>query len=174
MKKRFLYAALLCTIVITTYCSLPLFFPAIFTQNQQKEKTARVVYVDMVADLFHYGHVSFLEKAKKFGDKLIVGLISDEGVRSYKRLPYMTLEERCKSVAGCKFVDEVIANTPLRVTAEFIKEHNIDVVVHGDDFSSEQFDYYYGEAIRMEKFQTVSYTKEISTTEIIQRIKSRA
>ncbi len=164
MKRRFLYAALLCTIAITTYCSLPLFFP---------NKPVRV-YVDMVADLFHYGHLSFLEQAKQYGEVLIVGLISDEDVQSYKRLPYMTLEERCKSVAGCKFVDEVIPNPPLRVTAEFIEKHDIDVVVHGDDFSQEQLNYYYGEAIHLKKFKTVPYTPGVSTTEIIRRITSRA
>ena len=50
------------------------------------------VYVDMVADLFHYGHVNFLRQAKSHGDFLLVGVHSDETVESYKRKLPLTLE----------------------------------------------------------------------------------
>ena len=67
------------------------------------------VYVDAVADLFHYGHVGFLEKASALGDYLIVGVHSDETVSSYKRKPVMRMDERIAVVQGCRFVDEVVA-----------------------------------------------------------------
>lgn len=140
-------------------------------QNQQQgTKKPIIVYVDMVADLFHYGHVEFLKKAKAYGDYLIVGLMSDEDTASYKRIPILTLEERVKSVQGCKYVDEVIPAAPLRITAKFIKENNIDLVIRGDDFDSKTIEYYYGEAIKLGKFKTVPYTPTISTTNIITRI----
>ena len=47
----------------------------------------KIVYVDMVGDLFHYGHVEILRRAKEKGDKLIVGVHSDETVMEYKRKP---------------------------------------------------------------------------------------
>ena len=50
------------------------------------------VYVDMVADLFHYGHVNFLKQARQFGDRLLVGIHSDEVVEEYKRSPIMTMQ----------------------------------------------------------------------------------
>ena len=60
------------------------------------------VYVDMVADIFHFGHVAFLKKASAFGDELIVGIMSDAEVRANKRVPIMTMAERAATVAGCR------------------------------------------------------------------------
>ena len=95
------------------------------------------VYVDMVADLFHYGHANFLEKARRFGDHLIVGIHSDKVVAEYKRSPIMTMKERVDTVSSCRYVDEVIPDAPLIVDQEWITTHRIDLVVHGDDFSEE-------------------------------------
>jgi cytidyltransferase-like protein len=134
----------------------------------------RRVYVDMVADMFHPGHVAFLKQARAFGDYLIVGLNNDEDVKSYKRLPIMNLEERTQAVSACKYVDEVIPNCPLRVTDEFIDQHKIDVVVHGDDFNPETIQHYYGVPIRRNMFKTVPYTKGVSTSDLIRRIRARA
>ncbi len=127
----------------------------------------------MVADLFHYGHVAFLKQAKDHGDYLIVGLNSDEDVAKYKRLPIMTLEERTKSVMGCKYVDEVVPNCPYCITKEFIEKHNIDLVIHGDDMSEEMLNFFYKDAIALEKFKTVPYTHTVSTTDILDRIFTR-
>ena len=52
------------------------------------------VYVDMVGDLFHAGHVSLLGEARRHGDWLVVGVLSDDTAASYKRRPIMTLAER--------------------------------------------------------------------------------
>ena len=49
------------------------------------------VYVDMVGDLFHAGHVALLREARSHGDRLVVGVLSDETAASYKRRPIMTL-----------------------------------------------------------------------------------
>lgn len=131
------------------------------------------VYVDMVADLFHYGHVTFLKQAKEHGDYLIVGLCSDADVASYKRTPIMNVEERAQSVSGCKYVDEVIPNCPLCITKEFIEEHDIDLVIHGDDMCQEQLSYFYSVPIQMGIFKTVPYTTTVSTTDILDRIFTR-
>lgn len=136
------------------------------------EKQVRV-YVDMVADLFHYGHVSFIKKARAFGNYLIVGLSSDEACTGYKRRPVLDLEERARSVLGCRYVDEVVVNCPLRVTKEFMEEYKIDIVAHGDDFDKEKLHYWYGAAIDQDKFRVVPYTKGVSTTELLTRIKDR-
>ena len=48
------------------------------------------VYADMVADLFHHGHVLFLQRARSLGDYLIVGIHADDVVMSYKRRPILT------------------------------------------------------------------------------------
>jgi cytidyltransferase-like protein len=126
----------------------------------------------MVADLFHFGHVNFLRQARSHGDFLLVGVHADETVLVYKRRPIMTMEERVASVEGCRYVDEVVADAPLTIDREWIEKHNIDLVIHGDDFSSELEKLCYKTPIEMGIYRTVGYTPGISTTEIIARIKA--
>jgi glycerol-3-phosphate cytidylyltransferase len=125
----------------------------------------------MVADLFHFGHVNFLRKAREQGDYLLVGIHSDETVESYKRKPILTMDERVSSVAGCRYVDQVISDAPLSVERAWIEKYNIDLVMHGDDFSGDMEELCYKVPIEMGIFRTVSYTPGISTTEIIKRCK---
>jgi len=129
------------------------------------------VYVDMVADLFHYGHVNFLRQAKLHGDFLLVGVHSDETVTNYKRNPILSMEERVLSVAGCRYVDEVVPNAPLEITLDWIEKHNIDLIIHGDDVAPEIRDAWYGVPIKMGIYKSVGYTSGISTTELISRIR---
>jgi cytidyltransferase-like protein len=131
------------------------------------------VYADMVADLFHYGHAEFLRRARELGDVLVVGIHSDEVVESYKRAPLTTMEERVKVVEACRYVDEVIADAPLAVTEEWIKQHRIDLVVHGDDIDDRQTDAMYAVPARMGILRTVPYTAGISTSEILRRLEQR-
>ena len=129
------------------------------------------VYADMVADLFHYGHMRFLKKARAIGDYLLVGIHADDVLVSYKRRPILTMEERVSSVAECRYVDEALPNAPLMVDRAWIEKYNIDLVVHGDDYSQEQQEYYYKVPIKMGIFRTVAYTQGIWTTVIIRRRK---
>jgi len=131
------------------------------------------VYADMVADLFHYGHVEFLKKARALGDYLLVGIHADDVLLSYKLRPILTMEERVASVAGCRYIDEVLPNAPFKVDRAWIEKHAIDLVVHGDDFSHEKLEYYYKVPMEMGIFRTVPYTPSISTSEIIHRIMGR-
>lgn len=66
------------------------------------------VYCVGVFDLLHVAHVRFLEDAKRLGDRLIVGVHSDEFVSSYKRKPVIPYEQRVEMVASLKCVDKVI------------------------------------------------------------------
>ncbi len=126
----------------------------------------------MVADLFHYGHVNFLRTAREHGDYLLVGVHSDEVVRNYKRQPILSMDERVASLAGCRYVDEVVPDAPLSVTRTWIEQHDIDLVVHGDDFTEEQCELCYKTPIEMGIFRTVAYTRGVSTSEIITRCKA--
>ena len=63
------------------------------------------VYADMVADLFHSGHVEFLKKARTFGDYLLVGIHADDVLVSndYKKgKPILTMEERVLSIVATR------------------------------------------------------------------------
>jgi cytidyltransferase-like protein len=131
------------------------------------------VYVDMVADLFHFGHVEFLKQARSQGDYLVVGICSDEDVLSYKRLPICTMAERIHVVQACRYVDHVVPNAPLRVTNEILDKYEIDLVIHGDDFSEAQIKDYYGVPLARGIFRTVPYTGGISTSELLRRLDRR-
>ncbi|HSX14147.1 MAG TPA: adenylyltransferase/cytidyltransferase family protein [Chlamydiales bacterium] len=131
------------------------------------------VYVDIVGDLFHAGHVEFLKKAKTFGNYLIVGILADDVVEGYKRTPVLSLEDRVKVISACKYVDEVVVAPPLRLTEEMVQDLGINVVVHGDDFNKDLLEDQYGVALKLGIFRTVPYTPGISTTEIIKRIATR-
>jgi cytidyltransferase-like protein len=138
-----------------------------------EDSLCKRVYADIVGDTLHPGHIEFFKKARAYGDYLIIGVLADEDVASYKRTPILSLEERVALVRACKYVDEVIESPPLRTTEKWLKEHKIDVVVHGDDFDQKLLMDQYGAPIRMGIFKTVPYTKGISTTEIIERVKAR-
>ena len=131
------------------------------------------VYADMVGDLFHLGHVEFLCRARELGDELVVGVHSDEAVASYKRPPVLSMRERVAVVAACRYVDEVVPNAPVGVSRAWIECHRLDLVVHGDDFDEATSRSQYGEAMDLGIFRVVPYTPEISTTDLIDRIKSR-
>jgi glycerol-3-phosphate cytidylyltransferase len=128
------------------------------------------VYVDMVGDLFHAGHVSLLREARRQGDWLVVGVLSDDTAASYKRRPIMTLAERVAVIESCRYVDEVIEDAPFRVTEDFLDEHAITTVVHGDDLSPEGGASVYGPAAAAGRLVYVPRTGEISTTQLIQRV----
>ena len=124
----------------------------------------------MTADLFHYGHVNFLKNASLVGDQLIVGIHSDKVVEEYKRTPIMTMNERIAVVAAVKYVDEVIPDAPLLIDEKWIKKHDIDMIVHGDDWEISKLQNIYKIPIEMGIFKTIPHTPSISTTDIIKRL----
>ena len=141
------------------------------TQNDSNEECVRV-YTCVVGDLWHYGHALLCKNSKALGGKnakLIVGICSDEDVGSYKRKPIMTAIERGLAASACRYVDEVVFDTPFVLTEEFVDRMNINIVTHGDDHSSASVKKYYQVALDRGIYQTVPYTQGVSTTELIQR-----
>nr|WP_239091990.1 adenylyltransferase/cytidyltransferase family protein [Streptomyces sp. SID14478] len=126
----------------------------------------------MVGDLFHPGHVALLRAARDFGERLIVGVLSDEVVATYKRRPIMTLAERVAVIEACRYVDTVLPNAPYRVTNGFLDLHGIDVVVHGDDLSAEALEEAFGPVADAGRLRLVRYTAGVSTTDLIRRCRA--
>ncbi|MFE2837525.1 adenylyltransferase/cytidyltransferase family protein [Streptomyces mirabilis] len=135
------------------------------------EGNRRRVYVDMVGDLFHAGHVELLKAARALGDVLLVGVLSDEVVASYKRRPIMAMAERVAVIEACRYVDEVLPDSPYQVTPEFLDEMDISLVVHGDDISPEVVREVFGGVADAGRLRLVRYTPGISTTDLILRCK---
>jgi glycerol-3-phosphate cytidylyltransferase len=125
-------------------------------------------------DLFHPGHVLFLEAAREQGTSLIVAVNTDEFAARYKRPPIMTLGERMTVVAACWCVDRVIVNTGCEDAKPAIIESGADVIVHGDDWTGGSYLDQLSvtpEWLADHKVQVVyvPYTQGISTSEVRDR-----
>jgi len=102
----------------------------------------QTVYCNGVYDLTHMGHMDLFSFAAGHGTKLLVGVHNDEAVESYKRKPTMSHSERCETVRKCKYVDQVVPNAPLVIDEEFIREHDIDLVICSEEYDSPDDEYY--------------------------------
>ncbi|XP_017047909.1 ethanolamine-phosphate cytidylyltransferase isoform X1 [Drosophila ficusphila] len=145
-----------------------------FSDGKSPNPGDKIVYVAGAFDLFHVGHLDFLEKARKLGDYLIVGLHTDPVVNSYKgsNYPIMNLHERVLSVLACKFVNEVVIGAPYCVTEELLEHFKIDVVCHGrtpialEDGKCDPYAIPKTRAI----FELIDSGNEMTTERIVERI----
>ena len=97
-----------------------------------KEIENRTVYMCFSTDVIHGGHIAIIKKAQKLG-KVIVGVLSDEAVMSYKRLPLVPASERKVMFENLAGVWKVVDQETLSYKANLEKYHP-DIVVHGDDW----------------------------------------
>ena len=92
----------------------------------------KTAYVAMSADVIHNGHINVIKEASKLGD-VIVGLLTDEAIATYKRLPLLNYDERKVIIENIKGVKEVIKQETLDYTDNLLKLKP-DYVIHGDDW----------------------------------------
>ena len=95
-------------------------------------KTKKKVYVGLAVDIIHEGHINILKTARKYGE-VIVGLLTDEAISSYKNIPYLNFERRKIIVQNIKYVKKVIPQSTLSYVPN-LKKLKPDYVVHGDDW----------------------------------------
>lgn len=100
--------------------------------KQIAELENRIVYMCFSTDMIHSGHIAIIKKAQKLG-RLVIGVLSDEAVASYKRFPLMPYAERKSLVENINGVAMVIEQKELSY-AENIKALKPAYVVHGDDW----------------------------------------
>ena len=96
-----------------------------------------VGYTTGVFDLFHIGHLRLLKRAKRHCDYLIVGVSTDDFVKSYKhKTPVIPLSDRLEIVSSVKYVDEVVVQTSRDKKSQF---HDIcyDILFVGDDWKGD-------------------------------------
>ena len=138
------------------------------------------IYIGMSADLLHPGHLNIINEARKLldskgGGELIVGLLTDKAIASYKRLPYMTWEQRKVVVENVKGVTTVVPQETLDYVPNLLKIKP-DYVLHGDDWKTgvqsktrqrivDVMSEWGGEVI------DIPYTEGISSTKLNQVIK---
>jgi len=129
----------------------------------------KLVYIGMSADLIHPGHLHVIQAGKKLG-RVIIGLLTDAAIASYKRVPYLNFEQRKIIVENILGVSEVIPQETLDYTQNLL-QLKPQYVVHGDDWKSGV-----QEKTRLQVIQTlkgwggelveVKYTEGISSTAI--------
>ena len=91
-----------------------------------------LVYIGMCADLIHHGHLNIIKQARKYG-KVVIGLLTDSAIASYKRLPALSYEERKIVVENIVGVNEVIPQDTLDYIPN-LEKIKPNYVVHGDDW----------------------------------------
>lgn len=97
-----------------------------------KEIESRTVYMCFSTDIIHGGHIAIIQKAQKLG-KLIIGVLSDEAVSSYKSMPLVSAEERKKLFENVAGVYRVVDQNTLSYK-ENLERYKPSIVVHGDDW----------------------------------------
>lgn len=97
-------------------------------------KSFKKVYVGMSADIIHHGHINIIETARKLGN-VVVGLLTDQAIASYKRVPLLNFEQRKKVIENIQGVAYVIPQKTLDYV-ENLKKVKPDFVVHGDDWKT--------------------------------------
>ncbi len=93
---------------------------------------SKIVYVGMSADLVHPGHLNIIKIAAKYGE-VIVGLLTDAAIASYKRMPYMEYEMRKQIMESIKGVSRVVPQNTLDYSPN-LRALKPNYVVHGDDW----------------------------------------
>jgi len=137
--------------------------------EELKGEGKRIVFTNGCFDILHAGHADYLERARAFGDFLIVGMNSDDSVRRIKgeSRPIVPEEMRAKLLSALKPVDLVFVfegDTPLEV----IKAVRPHVLVKGADWPLEKI---VGREFA-ERVERIPFNYEISTTKIVERIVS--
>ena len=137
------------------------------------KKFKKKVYVPLGVDFLHEGHINILKIAQKYGE-VIVGLLTDEAIASYKSIPILNYKNRELLVKNLKYVSKVVPQT----TDDYINNLNKikpDFLVHGDDWKYDN-----RKRIRTKVIKTLKkwsgklieprYTKNISSSKIKNKI----
>ena len=133
--------------------------------------TEKVVYTSMCLDHLHHGHLNIIKEAQKLG-KVIIGIITDEAVTTYKRVPTIPFEKRLLIAQSLKGVWKVVPQYTLDYRPNLYK-YKPNIVINGDDWKA---------GIQKETRQQVvnwlkenngelveiPYTKGVSSTQIIE------
>lgn len=140
-----------------------------------KQNGKRIVFTNGCFDILHFGHVYYLEQAKKQGDILIVGLNSDKSIQRIKgkNRPIVCQQDRARVLAGLESVNYIVIfndDTPLK-TISAIKP---DVLIKGADWQKNNIAG--ADIVRQRggKVATIKLAKGRSTTNIIDKITAHA
>jgi rfaE bifunctional protein nucleotidyltransferase chain/domain len=131
-----------------------------------------IVFTNGCFDIIHHGHLDSLIKSSAFGTRLVVGLNSDNSVKRFKGegRPVFHIEARSMIMASFVFVDAVVVfeeDTPAELIAQILP----DVLVKGSEYELHEVVGYETVLRNGGRVERIDLVPEISTTEIIKRIK---
>ncbi len=135
----------------------------------------KTVYLGMNLDILHHGHINIISEAAKYGD-VIIGLLTDKAIASFKRLPYLNYDQRLKIIKNINGVKNVVKQEEWDYTNNLIK-YKPDFMVHGDDWLATPMRKY--RKLAIEALQTyggklieVPYTKGVSSSAMLREVLS--
>jgi glycerol-3-phosphate cytidylyltransferase len=143
--------------------------------NTNEDERALRVYTGGTFDLFHPGHLAFLQRCKSFGS-VVVSLNTDEFIEKYKgKPPVMNFSEREAVLLGCRYVDQVVANTGGADSRPAIELVQPDLIVIGSDWASKDYHAQMGFDQAWLDSRNIGlcyipYTKGVSTTSLKDRL----
>uniref|UniRef100_A0A8P4KRU1 ethanolamine-phosphate cytidylyltransferase n=1 Tax=Dicentrarchus labrax TaxID=13489 RepID=A0A8P4KRU1_DICLA len=147
-----------------------------FASGTEPQPGDTIIYVAGAFDLFHIGHVDFLEMVYKQAERpyVIVGLHFDQEVNRYKgkNYPIMNIHERTLSVLACRYVSEVVIGAPYAVGKDLLDHFKVDLVCHGktEVFPDKDGSDPYAEPRKRGVFRTINSGNNLTTDDIVQRI----
>jgi ethanolamine-phosphate cytidylyltransferase len=132
------------------------------------------IFMEGAFDMMHFGHMNAFRLGRSLGTHLVVGINSDESITECKAPPLMSHQDRMVMVQSCKFVDQVVPETPYVMNKEYVdwvlEAYKIDYIVHGDDPCIVDGKDVYETAKQAGKFRTIPRTEGVSTTDIVGRM----
>lgn len=146
-------------------------------KESDMDKPYNVGYIAGVFDLFHIGHLNMFKRAKEQCRYLIVGVVSDEGVRLNKQAePFVPFEERIEMVRSCRYVDEAVKlSLNFAGTRDMFKKYHFDVQFSGSDYEHDPA--WLSEKEFLEKNGSTMvffpYTQSTSSTKLKKAIESK-
>jgi glycerol-3-phosphate cytidylyltransferase len=112
-------------------------------------------------DILHVGHINLLRRARELGDRLVVGLSTDEFSMGKHKSPFLNYDNRRAVLEAIRWVDEVFPESDWEQKVDDIRRHAVDIFVMGHDWEG-KFDFLSGHC----QVRYLSRTEDISTSDI--------
>jgi glycerol-3-phosphate cytidylyltransferase len=133
-----------------------------------------VVFTAGVWDILHVGHLNLMRQARALGDRLVVGVLTDEAAARYKPRPVMAFEQRIEIVKALRMVDDVVQVDDTNATA-VLQRLMPDVLVHGSDILNKP-GWEIGQTWMREQgreYVVLPYTTGVSSTHLKETVRAR-
>ena len=142
--------------------------------KKHTQKTKIKIYTAGSFDLCHFGHLKILQKAKQYGNYLIVGVSTNKLIKQHKNInPVIPYRERAALIKALRCVDKVVKQSKL-LDIEQMKKLKFDIFVIGDDWKNRTDNEGLNWLKEHKKVIFLPYTKHLSSSKIKEKIINNA